>query len=224
MSKADRHLALRESLIAIAQATVATHGLAGLKAREVARAAGCALGAIYLVFPDLDALILAVNDRTLSAIDAAICASLDCEDAAPSETDPGRQLVVLSCAYLDYALAHPRLWAALFNHTLSPGESVPDEYRAHQAHLFSYVEAPLSVLCPALMLPNAPWLREPCFRPCTGSSPWASTRSSARFLCRICATNLLTLFKSPPRGCATRACNQRATAPEPAPVPVGNNP
>ena len=150
MSKADRHLALRESLIAIAQATVATHGLAGLKAREVARAAGCALGAIYLVFPDLDALILAVNDRTLSAIDAAICASLDCEDAAPSETDPGRQLVVLSCAYLDYALAHPRLWAALFNHTLSPGESVPDEYRAHQAHLFSYVEAPLSVLCPSL--------------------------------------------------------------------------
>ncbi len=150
MSKAERHLALRESLVAIAQGTLAAHGLAGLKARDVARAAGCALGAIYLVFPDLDALILAVNDRTLAAIDAAICASLHCEAAAPSGDDPGRQLVLLSCAYLDYALAHPRLWAALFTHTLPQGQSVPDEYRAHQAHLFSYVEAPLAALCPSL--------------------------------------------------------------------------
>lgn len=150
MSKAERHLALRESLITIGQSTIAAHGLGGLKARDIAHAAGCALGAIYLVFPDLDALILAVNDRTLAAIDAAICASLDCETAAASSADPGRQLVLLSCAYLDYALAHPRLWAALFNHTLPPGQSVPDDYRAHQAHLFSYVEAPLAALCPNL--------------------------------------------------------------------------
>ncbi len=150
MSKAERHLALRDSLITIGQNTVAAHGLGGLKARDIAHAAGCALGAIYLVFPDLDALILAVNDRTLAAIDAAIRASLECETGAPSAADPGRQLVLLSGAYLDYALAHPRLWAALFSHTLPPGQSVPDDYRAHQAHLFSYVEAPLAALCPRL--------------------------------------------------------------------------
>ncbi len=150
MAKAERHLALRDNLVAIGQRTMAAQGLGGLKARDIARAAGCAVGAIYLVFPDLDALILAVNDTTLAAIDAAICASLDCKAGAPAAAEPERQLVLLSCAYLDYALAHPRLWAALFNHTLPPGQSVPDDYRAHQAHLFSYVEAPLAALCPSL--------------------------------------------------------------------------
>jgi AcrR family transcriptional regulator len=150
MTKAERHGALRETLITLGQEAVSQHGLSGLKARDIARQAGCALGAIYLVFPDLDALILAINDRTLSAVDAAIRASLACEGAPATDLTPVRQLTLLAHAYLDYAVAHPRRWAALFTHTLPAGRTVPDAYRAHQAHLFAYVEAPLAALRPDL--------------------------------------------------------------------------
>ena len=51
---AERRKALREDLINIAEATIAREGLSGLKARDLATEAGCALGAIYNVFGDLN--------------------------------------------------------------------------------------------------------------------------------------------------------------------------
>ena len=41
---------LRDRLIDIAQEMIAAQGLDGLKARDLAAAAGCALGAIYTAF------------------------------------------------------------------------------------------------------------------------------------------------------------------------------
>ena len=58
---AERRAQLRDRLIDIAQEAIAARGLAGLKARDLAAAAGCALGAIYTAFDDLDELILRVN-------------------------------------------------------------------------------------------------------------------------------------------------------------------
>jgi AcrR family transcriptional regulator len=43
-----------------------------LRARDVAQNVGCALGAIYNVFADLDALVLAVKERTLDMLEAEI--------------------------------------------------------------------------------------------------------------------------------------------------------
>ena len=47
-------------------------GLAALKARDLAREAGCAVGTIYNVFEHLDELILCVGSRTLAMLDAAL--------------------------------------------------------------------------------------------------------------------------------------------------------
>ena len=55
---------LRESLVDAAERTITEQGLAQLKARALAQEVGCALGAIYNVFPDLAALIMAVNSRS----------------------------------------------------------------------------------------------------------------------------------------------------------------
>ena len=57
MNVDERRGRLREALIEAAMAAIRAQGLASLKARDLARSAGCALGAIYNVFPDLDALI-----------------------------------------------------------------------------------------------------------------------------------------------------------------------
>ena len=65
MTTEERREQLRGALIDAAETAIAEGGLSALKARDLARTVGCALGAIYTVFPDLDALILSVNLRTL---------------------------------------------------------------------------------------------------------------------------------------------------------------
>ena len=69
---AARRQNLREALVAAAEKRIGTEGLRGLKARDLAAAAGCAVGAIYNVVDDLDDLILAVNALTLAALERAL--------------------------------------------------------------------------------------------------------------------------------------------------------
>src|ERR1700730_18090468 len=65
----NRRESLKESLIAAAERTIVSQGLRSLRARTLADEVGCALGAIYNVFADLDDLVLAVNSRTLAALE-----------------------------------------------------------------------------------------------------------------------------------------------------------
>jgi AcrR family transcriptional regulator len=140
---ADRRAALRERLVDAAETSVASGGLQGLRAREVAAAAGCALGAIYNAFDDLDELILAVGSRTLASLEAAILAEPAlCADAT-------EELVRLARAYLDFARAHKLRWRALFEHRLPNGRPAPDWFIADQDRLFLLLEKPLARLSPS---------------------------------------------------------------------------
>src|ERR1700712_4959872 len=67
-----RRTSLTGRLVDLAEAMIGSGGLDDLRARALADAAGCSVGAIYIVFPDLDELVLAVNSRTLDAIDAVM--------------------------------------------------------------------------------------------------------------------------------------------------------
>ena len=136
---------LRQRLVAAAEAAVAQHGLESLKARTLATAAGCSVGAIYDVFADLDGLVLAVNGRTLDAIDTALRERGDGAGAAPAE-----RLVRLAAAYLGYAARHRRRWDALFLHRMPEGRPVEAWYAVRQTAAFSHVEAPLGDLLPGL--------------------------------------------------------------------------
>ena len=56
-SKVDlRKAALKEKLVNLAEAQIAEAGLQSIRARDLAKAAGCAVGAIYSHFDDLGAL------------------------------------------------------------------------------------------------------------------------------------------------------------------------
>lgn len=136
----QRHL--RAALLAAAERAIAASGLPGLKAREVAREAGCALGAVYTAFADLDALVLAVNARTLDALDAHLRA------AARPAAEPATRMVALAEGYLDYAARHRPRWAALFEHRMTAGRRSPDWYKEKQAELFRHIEGPVAALRP----------------------------------------------------------------------------
>ena len=146
-----RRLELKERLIGAASRLIEAHGLAGVKARALAEGAGCALGAIYTVFADLDALILAVSARTLERLEAHLDAAAVSEKPhmAPREA-VRQQLVALALAYLDFAYAHRAIWRALFEHRLSEGRAVPEWMVENQSRLFRRVEALLGPLVPRL--------------------------------------------------------------------------
>ncbi|KMO31843.1 TetR family transcriptional regulator [Methylobacterium variabile] len=153
MRNEERRERLRAALLDAAERTIAEHGLPALKARDLAREVGCALGAIYTVFPDLDALILAVNLRTLALFDRAIAAVRVAPEpagaATPAERDAAVDtLVRLAVAYLHFAATHPARWRALFQHRVT--DALPDWYLVEQVRLFRTIEAPLQVLCPDL--------------------------------------------------------------------------
>ncbi len=152
MTTAERKQVLKTALIAAADRAVAAHGLAGLKARSLAAEAGCAVGAIYNVVDDLDDLALAVNSRTLAAIEEELTAAVDVDPAKPAggaERAMGR-LIRLAVAYLNFAAANTPRWRALFEHRLPEGKPMPDWYLGEQIQLFGYIEQPLRDLLPSM--------------------------------------------------------------------------
>jgi AcrR family transcriptional regulator len=138
-----RHQDLHGRLLAAAEATIVSRGLGSLKARTLAEAVGCSVGAIYGVFTDLDALILAVNGLTLDAIATSLA-------AVPTQGGPAKHLVRLAEAYLGYAAANGPRWRALFQHRMPEGRPLMPGYAERQRAAFLFIEAPLAALRPDL--------------------------------------------------------------------------
>jgi len=152
---AQRHESLRKTLIDHATKHIETNGLQDLRARTLAEAAGCSVGAIYNIFTDLDALILTVNAATLEKIGTKMA-------AIPPST-PTQQFQDLAAAYLDFAITHPALWDALFTHRLPAGIEAPDWFMSIQADAFSHIEAPLRTIRPDLAAEELPLLARSIF-------------------------------------------------------------
>jgi AcrR family transcriptional regulator len=135
---------LRARLVAAARARIAAMGLAGLRARDVTADAGCALGALYTVFDDLDGLIFAVNAMTLEELGRNL------HERLSKEADGATRLKLLGAAYLAFARAQPGLWRALFDHHVPDDKPVPDWQIEHQAALLKQIAGPLRHLLPGL--------------------------------------------------------------------------
>lgn len=140
----DQRDDLRKRLIDAAEARIVAVGLDGLKAREVTADAGCALGALYNAFEDLDRLVLQVNSRTLARLGAALTA------ACPQAAGPKEALAALAQGYVRFALDNFRLWSTLFTHRLPEGIAAPEWHRAEHAVLIAQIIKPLAALRPDL--------------------------------------------------------------------------
>jgi AcrR family transcriptional regulator len=135
---------LRTRLIDAAEGRIASQGLTGLKARDVTGDAGCALGALYNVFEDLDDLIIHVSSRTLKKMGSSLAATQE------KGLTPKQALAALAQGYVTFALNNRTLWSALFNHRLPQGRQVPDWHLADHAALIKQIVTPLALLRPDL--------------------------------------------------------------------------
>ncbi len=149
MSTEQRRAGLRQALLEAAERKMAADGLKSLKARALAAEAGCAIGQIYNVWPDLDSLVIAVNARTLDDLDKVMLAA-EAPAGASAEEEARAALLAQADAYLDFAHRNGERWRAVFEHRLAGSRDLPAWYRDQQARLFAHVDRPLRVLLPDL--------------------------------------------------------------------------
>ena len=141
-----RRADLRVRIIDAAEAAVLSGGLSAVKARDLAKQSGCALGAIYTVFDDMTDILLAVNGRTFERLGKAVSGALAaCPDCTPQEA-----LITMAKAYLYFAAENTRAWRTLFDVEMSVDQQVPDWYMTELGRLFALISGPLQQLRPDL--------------------------------------------------------------------------
>jgi AcrR family transcriptional regulator len=131
---------LREMAVTAAEHIVVDQGYEGLSARKVAAAIGYTVGTLYLVFENLDDLVLHVNARTLDRLHARLSETqAQCVDASDC-------LLQLGQVYIRFADEDPHRWAMVFEHRFPEGQVVPAWYQEKIARMFALVEAGLEPL------------------------------------------------------------------------------
>lgn len=134
---------IRELALQAASKLVREQGFQGLSARKVARAIGYTVGSLYLVFKNLDDLILQLNARNLESMYQAVA------DAGVSVVDPKERLLAFGRAYLQFAVAHPHAWRMIFEHRMTDDKAVPEWYEKRITRLFLLVEEPIRDIMPS---------------------------------------------------------------------------
>jgi len=131
---------LREMALAAAEQIVVEQGYDGLSARKVAAAIGYTVGTLYLVFENIDDLILNINARTLDRLHARMTES-------QAGSGNSRDYVLQLChAYIRFADEDPHRFALVFEHRLSEGQKVPSWYQEKISRMFALVEKGLEPL------------------------------------------------------------------------------
>jgi AcrR family transcriptional regulator len=131
---------LREMALSAAEQIVVEQGYDGLSARKVAAAIGYTVGTLYLVFENLDDLILQVNARTLDRLHTQM------SESQGNSGDARDYLLHLGQAYIRFADDDPHRWEMVFKHRLSENRVLPAWYQDKITRMFALVEKGLEPL------------------------------------------------------------------------------
>lgn len=123
---------IKEMALQAAETILIDKGLAGLSTRKVATAIGYTAGSLYLVFENLEDLLLHVNERTLERLFHAL------QSVSDKNEDTETCLQQMALAYIEFAQSHPDQWAAIFERQWQ--NEFPEWYNEKIAHLFALVE------------------------------------------------------------------------------------
>ena len=124
---------LKELALRAAGEIVDESGAAALSMREVARRIGYTVGALYIVFQNLDDLIVNLNEQTVIELRGAL------ERIRGRASQPAQNLRLLVAAYFGFALLHTARWRLVFEHRLPEGQAAPSTYAGHTAAIFALV-------------------------------------------------------------------------------------
>ena len=131
---------IHEMALSATERIVREQGYQGLSARKVAGAIGYTVGTLYLVFDNLDDLILQVNGRTLDRLYARMVQ----EQAKQKQAK--ERLLQLGHSYIQFACEEPHTWQMIFEHRLTGEREIPEWFQLKVARMFALVETGLEPL------------------------------------------------------------------------------
>ena len=117
-------------------------GIQGLTARKIASEIGYTVGTLYLVFGNLDDLILQTNVATLKEMAKKI------RNAAQRTRKPEQKLKAMANAYREYATDHGNRWRLVFEHMRPADSTAPPDLVREREKMFASVVEPLRLLAP----------------------------------------------------------------------------
>lgn len=144
---ADKRQAQLEALIVAAEKRICDHGLASLKARDLAADIGVALGGLYNIVKDMDDLMLRVTTKTLGRLGEAATKATGNLPMATRDQAIDR-LVAVAHTYLVFAQENLPLWRMVFEVRIS--SPLPEWAKQDQLRLFRHIAEPLHVIMPGL--------------------------------------------------------------------------
>lgn len=129
---------MKAEVIEAAEKIVSKEGISELTARQVAVDAGIAVGTIYNIFENLDALVAEVNARTLADLEAALS---DVRAGGRSSHDV---LMGFADRYIAFVRDNPYRWMAVFEVEMpDAGEMLSNQ--ASIDRLFNFLEDAICV-------------------------------------------------------------------------------
>lgn len=140
----ERRAALREKLIEIAYEKIGADGLHSVTARYLSGEAGCALGAIYNMFEDMNELFMAVNLRSFTALGAQVKSGL----APLNDPNPHEELNAMAQQYISYAMENTRHWLAMFEIEMTADSSAPEHYQQALDSLLQIISVSMAKVYP----------------------------------------------------------------------------
>jgi AcrR family transcriptional regulator len=131
---------IHEMALQAAETILTEEGFAALSARRIAAAMGYTVGTLYLVFKNLDDLILQLNGRTLDELYNHL-------SRVGGGHGPGLAgSRALGAAYLGFATENKHRFSMIFEHRMPSIDDLPDWYLEKIGRMFSLVEQNLRPL------------------------------------------------------------------------------
>ena len=110
---------LRRMSLEAAENILAHEGVGALSVRRIAHSIGYTHGTLYLLFQNLDGLLLEVNARSVQEL-------AQCLERVAQTTAPGvKCLHALAVAYVQFARTHNARWRLVFEHRMPNAQSTP---------------------------------------------------------------------------------------------------
>ena len=131
---------IREMVLNAAEAIVIEKGVNELTVRKIAVEIGYTVGSIYMVFANMQDLIMHIKLRTLE--------QLALQFKPIESATPEQQLQALAGNYLAFAQQHFNRWQIVFEPGLETDIEMPDVYRQKVEEIFSPIEALFQQLKP----------------------------------------------------------------------------
>jgi AcrR family transcriptional regulator len=123
---------LKEMILTAAETIVDEEGFAALKVRTVASEIGYTVGTIYMIFANMDDLIIQLKTRSLDRLNDQLQQVMD--------HDPIQHIRKLAYAYLAFAEQYTHRWSLIFEQPVD--DEIPEGYQHKINDVFSNLEQP----------------------------------------------------------------------------------